>query len=96
MKKKFIVSYEIGYVHRVTVGIEALDETEAQQRAEQAFNDATLWDDTKAQSSCLMITMNPVMKTWPGHARLSNTIQNPIIRCSNCIKTRRPSGCAGD
>ena len=48
MKKKFIVSYEIDYVHRVTVGIEALDESEAQQRTEQAFNDATLWDDTEA------------------------------------------------
>jgi len=29
IKKKFIVSYEIDYVHRVTVGIEALDEIEA-------------------------------------------------------------------
>jgi hypothetical protein len=48
MKKKFIVSYEIEYVHRVTVGIEALNETEAQQLAEQAFNDATIWDDTEA------------------------------------------------
>jgi len=48
MKKKFVVSYEIDYVHRVTVGIEALNETEAQQLAEQAFNDATLWDDTEA------------------------------------------------
>ena len=48
MKKKFIVSYEIDYVHRVAVGIEALNETEAQQLAEQAFNDATLWDDTEA------------------------------------------------
>ena len=47
MKKKFIVLYEIDYVHRVTVGIEALDETEAQQLAELAFNDATIWDDTE-------------------------------------------------
>ena len=48
MNKKFIVSYEIDYIHRVSVGIEALNEIEAQQRAEQAFNDATLWDDTEA------------------------------------------------
>ncbi|MFA5920806.1 MAG: hypothetical protein WC856_05890 [Methylococcaceae bacterium] len=48
MKKKFVVSYEIEYLHRVSVGIEALDETEAQQHAEQAFNDATIWDDTEA------------------------------------------------
>ena len=49
MKKKFIVSYEIGYIHRVTVGIKALDESEAPQRAEHAFNDTTLWDDTGFQ-----------------------------------------------
>jgi len=48
MNKKFIVSYEIDYIHRVSVGIEALNEIEAQQRAEQAFNDATIWDDTEA------------------------------------------------
>ena len=48
MNKKFIVSYEIDYIHRVSVGIEALNETEAQQLAEQAFNDATIWDDTEA------------------------------------------------
>jgi hypothetical protein len=48
MNKKFIVSYEIDYIHRVLVGIEALNETEAQQLAEQAFNDATIWDDTEA------------------------------------------------
>ena len=48
MNKKFIVSYEIDYIHRVSLGIEALNETEAQQLAEQAFNDATIWDDTEA------------------------------------------------
>jgi hypothetical protein len=30
------------------VGIAALNETEARQIAEQAFNDATIWDDTEA------------------------------------------------
>ena len=47
MKKKFVVSYEIDYVHRVSVGIEAQDQTEAQQIAEQAFNEALIWDDTQ-------------------------------------------------
>ena len=47
-KKKFVVDYEIDYVHRVAVGIDALNETEAKQIAEQAFNDATIWDDTEA------------------------------------------------
>ena len=47
MKKKFVVSYEIDYVHRVSVGIEATDQAEAQQIAEQAFNEALIWDDTE-------------------------------------------------
>ena len=47
MKKKFVVSYQIDYVHRVSVGIEALDQAEAQQLAEQAFNDALIWDDSE-------------------------------------------------
>lgn len=48
MKKKFVVSYEIDYVHRVSVGIEAINQVEAQQIAEQAFNEALIWDDTEA------------------------------------------------
>jgi hypothetical protein len=47
MKQKFIVSYEIDYVHRVSVGIEATNQAEAQQIAEQAFNEALIWDDTE-------------------------------------------------
>ncbi|OAI23977.1 hypothetical protein [Methylomonas koyamae] len=44
----FVVSYEIDYVHRVSVGITAESPEAAQQIAEQAFNDATIWDDTVA------------------------------------------------
>ncbi|OAI27954.1 hypothetical protein [Methylomonas koyamae] len=44
----FVVSYEIDYVHRVSVGITADSPEAAQQLAEQAFNDATIWDDTNA------------------------------------------------
>src|SRR5664280_2664300 len=47
MKQKFVVSYEIEYIHRVSVGIEARDQAEAQQIAEQAFNEALIWDDTE-------------------------------------------------
>lgn len=46
MNKKFVVSYEIPYVHRVSVGIEAQDKNKAQQIAEHAFNKALIWDDT--------------------------------------------------
>jgi hypothetical protein len=47
MTQKFVVSYQIDYVHRVSVGIEAQDQAEAQQIAEQAFNEALIWDDTE-------------------------------------------------
>jgi len=48
MTRHFVVSYEIDYVHRVSVGIAADSPESAQQIAEQAFNDATIWDDTAA------------------------------------------------
>ena len=48
MKQKFIVSYQLDYVHSVSVGIEAHNPAEAQQIAEQAFNEAVIWDDTEA------------------------------------------------
>ncbi|MGZ0076383.1 hypothetical protein PL263_19970 [Methylomonas sp. EFPC3] len=44
----FVVSYEIDFVHRVSVGITADSPKSAQQIAEQAFNDGTIWDDTAA------------------------------------------------
>ena len=48
MKQKFIVSYQLDYVHSVSVGIEARDQAEAKQIAEQAFNDSLIWDNTEA------------------------------------------------
>ncbi len=48
MNRRFVVSYEIDYVHRVSVGITADSPEAAQQIAEQAFNDGTIWDDTAA------------------------------------------------
>lgn len=48
MNRLFVVSYEIDYVHRVSVGITAGSPGAAQQIAEQAFNDATILDDTAA------------------------------------------------
>lgn len=44
--KKFNVTYEIDYVHRVMVGIEAQNKQAAQ--AEQAFDQGVIWDDTEA------------------------------------------------
>jgi len=48
MQRLYVVAYEIDYVHRVSVGITADSTEAAQQIAEQAFNDATIWDDTAA------------------------------------------------
>ena len=47
MKKKFVVSYVLDYVHAVSVGIEAQDQAEALDIAEQAFNEALIWDNTE-------------------------------------------------
>ena len=47
MNKKFVVSYVLDYVHAVSVGIEAKDQAEALDIAEQAFNDALIWDNTE-------------------------------------------------
>ncbi|WKJ92174.1 hypothetical protein QZJ86_08555 [Methylomonas montana] len=48
VNRLFVVSYEIDYVHRVSVCITADSPEAAQQIAEQAFNDGTIWDDTAA------------------------------------------------
>ena len=48
MKQKFVVSYQLDYVHSVSVGIEAQNQAEAQQIAKQAFNEALIWDNTEA------------------------------------------------
>ena len=47
MNKKFVVSYGLDYVHQVSVGVEAENQTEALHIAEQAFNDALIWDNTE-------------------------------------------------
>ena len=47
MKKKFVVSYVLDYVHAVSVGVEAKDQAEALDIAEQAFNEALIWDNTE-------------------------------------------------
>lgn len=47
MKKKFVVSYVLDYVHAVSVGIEAKDQAEALHLAEQAFNEALIWDNSE-------------------------------------------------
>jgi hypothetical protein len=44
--KKFLVEYELPYVHLVRVGIQAKSEESAILIANQAFTDCTLWDNT--------------------------------------------------
>lgn len=43
---KFLVSYELPYVHRVTIGIEADSAEQAKGEAEFCFDQGTAWDDT--------------------------------------------------
>ena len=46
--KRFIVQYELEYEHRVQVGINAKSPKEAIKKAQQAFENGTIWDDSKA------------------------------------------------
>ena len=48
MKQKFVVLYQLDYVHSVSVGIEAQDQAEALHIAEHAFNEPLIWDNTEA------------------------------------------------
>lgn len=46
MKMKYVVQYELPYVHRVQVGIEAGSQEEAIARAQQLFDGGDIWNDT--------------------------------------------------
>lgn len=43
---RYIVQYGLDYEHRVLVGIEAASPEEAVQKAQQAFDEGAIWDDT--------------------------------------------------
>ena len=47
MSNKYEITYALGYLHRVTVGVEADDEASALRTAQQAFDDGLIWDDTQ-------------------------------------------------
>ncbi|GAB6142458.1 hypothetical protein JCM14076_31880 [Methylosoma difficile] len=46
-QSKFIVTYEINYVHRVQVGVIATNKDTAILSAKQAFDHGSIWDDTQ-------------------------------------------------
>lgn len=41
-----IVEYELDYIHRVQVAVPSVSDQDAVARAEEAFDNATIWDDT--------------------------------------------------
>jgi len=43
---RYVVQYGLDYEHRVLVGIEATSTEEAIQKAQQAFDEGAIWDDT--------------------------------------------------
>ncbi|SRR5258706_85878 len=47
-KRKYAVSYELPYVHLVTVGVRAHSATNAISKARRAFDAGTIWDDSAA------------------------------------------------
>ncbi len=44
---KFVVEYTLPYVHVVRVGVAAATQEKAIEKAEQAFSDCSIWEDTK-------------------------------------------------
>ena len=44
--KRYVVEYELPYVHTVQVGIEAASSEAAEQRASALFDAGEIWDDT--------------------------------------------------
>lgn len=47
MLKHYAVTYELAYVHRVMVGIRAINEAAAVKIAQEAFGQGVIWDDTQ-------------------------------------------------
>ena len=47
MTKKFAVTYEIDYTHRVVVGVTAPNAEIAKQLASDAFDQGSIWDSTQ-------------------------------------------------
>jgi hypothetical protein len=43
---KYVIQYELPYVHRVQIGIEAGSQEEAIARAQQLFDSGDIWNDT--------------------------------------------------
>lgn len=43
---RYVIQYELPYLHRVQVGIEAANADEAIGKAQRLFDDGSLWDDT--------------------------------------------------
>ncbi|WP_127476664.1 hypothetical protein [Sulfurivermis fontis] len=46
MTMKYVIQYELPYVHRVQVGIEAGSAEDAIAKAQRLFDDGSIWDDS--------------------------------------------------
>jgi hypothetical protein len=73
---RYIVQYRLDYVHRVQVGIEADSSEAAIDRAQAAFDNATLWEDTaqlpllfddyeEVDGQPLIFEVVAEVETWP-------------------------------
>jgi len=73
---RYIVQYRLDYVHRVQVGIEAASPEAAIDRAQSAFDNATLWEDTaqlpllfddyeEVDGQPLIFEVVAEVETWP-------------------------------
>lgn len=73
---RYVVQYGLDYEHRVQVGIEAASPEEAIQKAQQAFDEGVIWDDTgqmpllfddyeEKDDQCLVFEVIAKVDVWP-------------------------------
>ena len=73
---RYVVQYGLDYEHRVLVGIEAASTEEAIQKAQQAFDEGVIWDDTgqmpllfddyeEKDDQCLVFEVIAKVDAWP-------------------------------
>ncbi len=73
---RYVVQYGLDYEHRVLVGIEAASPEEAIQKAQQAFDEGAIWDDTgqmpllfddyeEKDDQCLVFEVIAKVDVWP-------------------------------
>lgn len=74
---KYVVGYQLPYIHHVEVGIKASSPDQAIERARALFDDAAIWDDTPETP----LLVDDFYEDEAAGAALSFTIEKTIEAC---------------